>query len=912
MEIKIKEFERQHGLKRDDIIAFIKKMPGRSNDKVNKNTILKDFEIQALMTEFVSKKVDSGSMPSGAPLSSSLSATSLAALQSASAKIAPQNTPSQVSVGTSIPSQAPTPASTPVQPTKEEYPIVSKSTTTLDSTSKESKSDDDTLLGIEILSEEVATNFEEEKATKVPLDRDEKKKYEQAVKKGDLKLYFQYLTTANEQINGLKKKYQDDYKSKVDALKDAKDSIEAERKKLDNDIAAFEERKATMEPTLTALDEREKAISLREMAVANERYPEIILSLTKTMEQAQKDVLEGSHQWLGELTAKSKEYQELVKGIAGKKIELTQKENELTEKEEEVSAREEFVSIQEETLRQDVTEDMEFKYGKKIEELERQKEVAQIKYHRLKEQADEAKEQLELIRSAFNGVDPKFIIEEFQRVQNESKKYKEERDAKVSRADLKDAEEAYEAEKRVNAELRKQLSDKRLEAVLQQARDTEEIRLRNKELEAKNKAAEVQLESYEHTYKQQQEVIERLTGDKKDRENAFEFARAADEDVSLNNGNIDFDTPDSLSELVKYVRSRMAKGNAEGKEKFYYSERTVKVFLAGLHMSPISILQGISGTGKTSLPREFIKAITAGSKIFEGNDEKTKLPRAPYRICAIQSGWRDNMDLMGYFNSFDCKYNETDFFKALYVAGLPKYADTLFFIILDEMNLSHPEHYFADFLSLLEQDEENQIISIKAPMDVLRDRIKGGLKIPKNVRFIGTANHDETTNSFAPKTLDRSNLMQMDGDKNDDIIPTNSQYTVNYKWLEDRFAEAERQFASYYKEFKKFIEDKELVGLLKQYGIGIGKRFADKQAMRFISVYMACGDDPKQDLADAVDQMMTTRMLRVLANKYGLDAQKILHIEEQYVKIFERHFNYYKPTQGSKFLMELAENNDEE
>jgi hypothetical protein len=75
---------------------------------------------------------------------------------------------------------------------------------------------------------------------------------------------------------------------------------------------------------------------------------------------------------------------------------------------------------------------------------------------------------------------------------------------------------------------------------------------------------------------------------------------------------------------------------------------------------------------------------------------------------------------------------------------------------------------------------------------------------------------------------------------------------------------------------------------------------------------MACGDDPKQDLADAVDQMMTTRMLRVLANKYGLDAQKILHIEEQYVKIFERHFNYYKPTQGSKFLMELAENNDEE
>jgi len=912
MATKIKEFERQYKVRREDIIAFVKRMPGHTNEKVDKNTLLKEIEEQALISEFVTKRDTSSSLPSGSPLSSSLSTTSLAALQSASAKM---TTPS---VTTPIPSNTPSslvetkPAPSSAHSVKTDTSVVEKNPETSALTTKEVKSDDDTLLDIEIFSEEVEASFENEKAVKVSLDKDDKKKHDQAVKKGDLKTYFQYLTAAHEQINGLKEKYSDDYKKLVQSLDERENVIKNDRENLNREMAEFEERKATLEPTLNALNEREQAVKSREIAIANKQYPEIILSLTKTMEQAQKDVLEGSHQWLGELTAKSKEYQELVKGIAGKRIELTQKQNELSEKEEEVTAREEFVSIQEETLRQDITDDMEFKYGKKIEELQRQNEVAQIKYSRLKDQADESKKQLELIRSAFNGVEPKFIIEEFQRVQNEAQKYKEERDAKVSRADLKDAEEAFEAEKRINAELRQQLSDKRLEAVLQQARDTDEIKLRNKELEAKNQAAEVQLKSYEHTYRQQQEVIERLTGDKKDRENAFEFARSADEDVSLNNGNIDFKTPDSLPELVKYVRGRMAKGNSEGKDKFYYSEKTIKVFLAGLHMSPISILQGISGTGKTSLPREFIKAITVGNKVFEGNDAKTKLPRAPYRICAIQSGWRDNMDLMGYFNSFDCKYNETDFFKALYVAGLPKYADTLFFIILDEMNLSHPEHYFADFLSLLEQDEENQIISIKAPMDVLRDRIKGGLKIPKNVRFIGTANHDETTNSFAPKTLDRSNLMQMDGERNDDIVPTNTQYTVNYTWLEERFADAETKYSSFFNEFKKFIEDKELIALLKQYGIGIGKRFADKQAKRFICVYMACGDDSKQDLADAVDQLMTTRMLRVLANKYGLDAQKILHIEEQYVQIFERHFNYYKPTQGSKFLMELADFNDEE
>jgi hypothetical protein len=117
------------------------------------------------------------------------------------------------------------------------------------------------------------------------------------------------------------------------------------------------------------------------------------------------------------------------------------------------------------------------------------------------------------------------------------------------------------------------------------------------------------------------------------------------------------------------------------------------------------------------------------------------------------------MDLMGYYNSFEHKYKETEFFKALYLANLPKYSNTLFFIILDEMNLSRPEHYFADFLSLLEQKEDERYISVNAPDEVLPKLIvQGKMKVPENVRFIGTANHDETTLEFAPKTYDRSIL----------------------------------------------------------------------------------------------------------------------------------------------------------
>lgn len=110
--------------------------------------------------------------------------------------------------------------------------------------------------------------------------------------------------------------------------------------------------------------------------------------------------------------------------------------------------------------------------------------------------------------------------------------------------------------------------------------------------------------------------------------------------------------------------------------KLYYDENTIRSFIAGLAMSRFSILQGISGTGKTSLPKAFAKAIG-------GN----------FGIVEVQSGWKDRQDLIGYYNTFEKKYYEGKFLKLLYMAGTPKYKDKPYFIILDEMNLSHPEHY---------------------------------------------------------------------------------------------------------------------------------------------------------------------------------------------------------------------------
>jgi hypothetical protein len=394
---------------------------------------------------------------------------------------------------------------------------------------------------------------------------------------------------------------------------------------------------------------------------------------------------------------------------------------------------------------------------------------------------------------------------------------------------------------------------------------------------------EIEIATYLHTIDELKNTIQVLNGEKKKVENAFETARIYDKDDDIQSpiNTPRRNYPEDLYELALYLQQKMASSD----KPFYYSIETIRVFLAGLFMTPITILQGISGTGKTSLPREFAKALVSAVTNLTGTD-KFNMPNAPYRICAIQSGWRDNMDLMGYYNSFDSNYKETDFFKALYLANQPKYEHTLFLIILDEMNLSRPEHYFADFLSLLEQPEEERYIGINAPCETWPNSIEGGkLKIPKNVRFIGTANHDETTLEFAPKTYDRSNVVEMPRNVSRSIEKTSLNYSIPYEWLEKQFNESLEDNKKAYQKFQEFITSDVLIECLSKVGIGVGNRF-EAQAERFICAYLASGDNSRKDLAFAADHLITSRLFRSLKNRYDLNAEQMKSFREEYELLF--------------------------
>ena len=138
----------------------------------------------------------------------------------------------------------------------------------------------------------------------------------------------------------------------------------------------------------------------------------------------------------------------------------------------------------------------------------------------------------------------------------------------------------------------------------------------------------------------------------------------------------------SLEELCNAFRNFAA-----SQLKLYYKEDVIKQLFAGIATSKLIILEGISGTGKTSL------AFALG-KFFNFDSA----------ICPVQPSWKDRSELLGYYNEFTKKFNETEFLRALYTTT---YRQDLDIIVLDEMNLARIEYYFAEFLSIMEMRDPN-------------------------------------------------------------------------------------------------------------------------------------------------------------------------------------------------------------
>ena len=185
-----------------------------------------------------------------------------------------------------------------------------------------------------------------------------------------------------------------------------------------------------------------------------------------------------------------------------------------------------------------------------------------------------------------------------------------------------------------------------------------------------------------------------------------------------------------------------------------YKDQFVSRFVISLMTKPFVILSGLSGSGKTQLAIAFAKAMSA-------NVEK--------QVCIVPVGadWTNREPLLGYPNSLrsnEYVLPESGALQLLLRAA--KDPDNPYFLILDEMNLSYVERYFADFLSALESHDMIPLWEGES------SDIPKRVALPGNFFIIGTINVDETTYMFSPKVLDRANVIEfkIDPSEMDDFI----------------------------------------------------------------------------------------------------------------------------------------------
>ncbi len=253
----------------------------------------------------------------------------------------------------------------------------------------------------------------------------------------------------------------------------------------------------------------------------------------------------------------------------------------------------------------------------------------------------------------------------------------------------------------------------------------------------------------------------------------------------------------------------------------YYTPEIIRRFIAGMASSKLLILEGISGTGKTSLPYSISR--------YMGN---------PATMVSVQPSFRDRTELLGYFNEFSKRFNETEFLRALYEAG---YRPDPTLIVLDEMNLARIEYYFAEMLSVLEMPSKEEWVLDLVPTAWAGDPklMEGGkIHVSDTTWFIGTANNDDSTFTITDKVYDRAMPIELNDRADAFECELHEPCYIRAEYLQELFIRAREEHPVSDEMMEKMARLDSY--LATRFKLSFGNRIM-KQLYDFIPVYVACG-----------------------------------------------------------------------
>ena len=289
----------------------------------------------------------------------------------------------------------------------------------------------------------------------------------------------------------------------------------------------------------------------------------------------------------------------------------------------------------------------------------------------------------------------------------------------------------------------------------------------------------------------------------------------------------------SLEEFCNQFRNYSA-----SRLHLYYDINLIRLFIASFASNKLIILEGISGTGKTSLAYAFGNFV----------DNETT-------VASVQPSWRDSTEIFGYFNEFTKKFNETSILEKMYEA---QYKDEVYTTLLDEMNISRVEYYFAEMLSILELPNKKDWVVELVPNVWPNDPEKledGKLKIPENMWYIGTINNDDSTFMITDKVYDRAMPIAIDDKCEVFDAPDTDKIKTSYKYLDSLFEKASEEHPVKEENLEKIAQLDRYV--IDHFRLAFGNRIV-KQLKEFVPAFIACGGD---EIA-GIDYLIAHKILR--------------------------------------------------
>jgi len=689
--------------------------------------------------------------------------------------------------------------------------------------------------------------------------------------------------------------------SEAERLRRLADAIAAERKDLEDhksglaqreqgiiaaeqtrDAGFADDRAALQDEIATSRSERLAELEKEISELRTNRLDEVTKAAQSERERIRAEIAKEREEWTTQQHETRKQLETERTELEKQDGEMSALQSEIEGRKAELEASVRLIERKEQRLEQQWQKrngELEDSIEARFEERRKSMELSEASFkEELSRLRDSLRIQTELagafdeLNRQLGGKDPAEIIREINSQTDELKRLREELATRPTE-EMRERYEALESEANMQKARANKL-EKKIAKDNAAVEEVAELRLRSSELSAENKSLAQKTSMWEASANEAQAELERLRA---------AYDRPAKKEARYNEIEMPHIKADKAKKPKKADIDEITwlKGIASACENygFHFNPRILKSFHTALktaEWSPLTVLAGVSGTGKSELPRLYSHF---GGLMFEP--------------LSVQPNWDSQESMLGFFNSIDNKFDAQPLLRFLAQSqkkwvkqsnkdeGYPGMLDAVCLVLLDEMNLAHPELYFAEFLSKLELRRGRKGADVPfLPVKIGAGMLAYPLPLGRNVLWAGTMNQDETTKSLSDKVLDRSIVIHFprptELKRRLELTPLdeNNRGPLLHKaswqnWLAKGSTFSDEDF----KPFKTFIED--INTALADVGRAIGHRVlqsVEYYMVNYPDVRAAQKNDDKGALAEALHDAFEDQLVqKVMPKLRGID-----------------------------------------